>query len=354
MELSQNQTSQLMKRFPDFELSYETISHKKVSPAYNICLAIPTGKKCFAWYTFHQDQDVCYIIDLNREKKITKVTLVNTLFNHTLSLGTIVYGTLIKEDFSENHWFIVEDIYYFKGIPMKKTCFVEKLNFLELYTENIEQKFLTKQHIVFVLPIMWEVSLNETMSEFPSIIPEDLNKTIYYQVHHIQYRSENEIMPYLNLSIGRKINIISLPSEQKKRTTHQFDTMYLSIDYSKPQYKYPTVFQVTADIQFDIYHLFAFGKNNKPVYYNTAYIPNYKISVFMNGLFRKIRENGNLDYIEESDDEEDFQDLSEDKYVNIDKVLVMEFKFNSKFKKWTPVRVVEKNSKIVHVNKLIK
>ena len=51
MELSQNQISQLMNRFPEFELSYETISHKKVSPLYNICLAIPTGKKCFTWFT---------------------------------------------------------------------------------------------------------------------------------------------------------------------------------------------------------------------------------------------------------------------------------------------------------------
>jgi hypothetical protein len=72
MELSQNQTTHLMKRFPEFELSYETISHKKVSPNYDICMAIPTGKKCFAWFTYHNDNDVCYLLDLNREKKITK------------------------------------------------------------------------------------------------------------------------------------------------------------------------------------------------------------------------------------------------------------------------------------------
>ena len=46
MELSQTQISHLMKRFPEFELSYETISYKKVSPCYDICLAIPIGKKC--------------------------------------------------------------------------------------------------------------------------------------------------------------------------------------------------------------------------------------------------------------------------------------------------------------------
>ena len=50
----------------------------------------------------------------------------------------------------------------------------------------------------------------------------------------------------------------------------------------------------------------------------------------MNSLFRKIRENDNLDYIEESDDEDDFQNIDEDKYVDVNKVLYMECIFNKK------------------------
>jgi hypothetical protein len=72
MELSPNHISDLMKRFPSFELSYETISHKKVSPSYNICLAIPQGKKSYAWFSFNGEDDVCFLFDLNREKKISK------------------------------------------------------------------------------------------------------------------------------------------------------------------------------------------------------------------------------------------------------------------------------------------
>ena len=72
----------------------------------------------------------------------------------------------------------------------------------------------------------------------------------------------------------------------------------------------------------------------------------------MNGLFRKIRENKNIDYIEESDDEEDFQNLNEDKYVDLNKVLLIECVFNKKFKRWTPVRVVDKQSKIAHIGQL--
>jgi len=88
------------------------------------------------------------------------------------------------------------------------------------------------------------------------------------------------------------------------------------------------------------------------VYYNVAYIPNYRTSVFMNSLFRKIRENTNLDYIEESDDEEDFEDVREDKYVDLQKVVYMECVFQPKFKKWIPTRVCDARERVVHISKL--
>jgi hypothetical protein len=71
----------------------------------------------------------------------------------------------------------------------------------------------------------------------------------------------------------------------------------------------------------------------------------------MNGLFRNIRENKNLDAIEESDDEEDFQDSRIDKYVDLKKTLSIECVFNQKFKKWVPKKVVIKGL-IVHIGKL--
>jgi hypothetical protein len=83
-----------------------------------------------------------------------------------------------------------------------------------------------------------------------------------------------------------------------------------------------------------------------------AYIPNYKTSVMMNSLFRKIRENRNLDYIEESDDEDDFENIAEDKYVNLYKNLLMECEFHPKFKKWIPLKTVHPKSRIVHIMKL--
>ena len=70
MELSYSQFSHLIRRFPDFELSYETISHNKVSNKYDICVAVPIGKKCYLWFTYYENNNVGYLLDINREKKI--------------------------------------------------------------------------------------------------------------------------------------------------------------------------------------------------------------------------------------------------------------------------------------------
>ena len=112
-----------------------------------------------------------------------------------------------------------------------------------------------------------------------------------------------------------------------------------------------TNFLVKADLQADIYRLFAYGKNGKHVYYNTAYISNYRTSVFMNSLFRTVKENIHLDYIEESDDEDDFQNVDFDKYVDLQKTLLMECVFHHKFKRWMPLRVVETKN-VVHIHQL--
>ena len=71
----------------------------------------------------------------------------------------------------------------------------------------------------------------------------------------------------------------------------------------------------------------------------------------MNSIFRKINENKNLDFIEESEDEEEFEDMREDKYVDLQKTVQMECIYSTKFKKWIPKRIV-RGQKIVHISLL--
>jgi hypothetical protein len=346
MELSHSQLIYVLKRFPKFELFYENISHNKVSNKYNICLAIPVGKKCYIWFTFYENKDVCYLFELNREKKIVKAKILDIPSNQKLSLGTILYGTLWEEN---NNWFIIEDIIYFEGISMKIHNFKERLGFLYQFMCKINEKKMNK-NMIFGLSVIWTVNLNDNMIEYPSNIP--FSNNIPYPIHHIQYRCLNEIMPYLNVNISRKIQTQSVTTYLANKIDTDIDYSK-KMDFSKPQYKYKTVFQISADIQNDIYKLHTFGKNSQMVYFGIAYIPSYKKSVFMNNLFRKIRENQNLDYIEESDNEEDFEDTNENKYVDLKKTLLMECLFHNKFKKWVPLKIVDNNSKVVHISKLI-
>ena len=351
MELTHNEISDLMNRFPAFELSYETLSHKKVSSAYNLCLSIAQGKKYFIWFTYFNDLDVCILFDLNRDKIITKAKYFKIDFNANLCLGTILYGTIVEDEIkSDKQFFVIEDIFYYKGIVLKQMNLNNKLNIIKLLLND--NTINNNNYLHFSMSFFWNINKTEEYECMPNVPPE-LNDVISYPIHHIQYRCLYETKPYLNVFLNRKLNFSNIIlKENKKEKTHDFETIDFVCDFSKPQYKYPSIFQVVADIQFDIYHLFAYGYNNKSVYYGVACIPNYKTSVFMNQLFRNIKENKNLDLIEESDDEDEFENMNEDKFVDVEKVLLMECVFNTKFKKWIPTRLVNDTNKFVHISKL--
>jgi len=355
--ISSDETYEIMKRFPKFELSYETIPHKKVSPNYNVCLTVLQGKKGYIWYTFYGEDDVCFFMEMNREKKVYKMRMVKNEFNRKLSLGTIFYGTLVENE-GKKPIFVIEDILFYKGIPLKNTLFKDKLGFLERFfqkdgghhcmpIENIHD--LSKNEIVICLPVMWfihEKDHYECKYNIPDIYKSLISK---FNIHHIQYRCLSETSPYMNVFNQNVFTNANMKKEQLYKPIQ--NTKLINENFNKPQFKLQTVFLVTADIQFDIYHLFVYGKGSKQVYYNIAYIPNYKTSVFMNKIFRKIRENDNLDYIEESEDEHDFENTTEDKYVDLQKTIMMECSFSQKFKKWIPKKVVY-GEKVVHISQL--
>ena len=72
----------------------------------------------------------------------------------------------------------------------------------------------------------------------------------------------------------------------------------------------------------------------------------------MNKLFRTIKENERLDSLEESDDEDEFQNMSEDKFVDLNKSFIMKCKFSQKFNKWVPLEVIDNCEKLITYNDL--
>ena len=97
-------------------------------------------------------------------------------------------------------------------------------------------------------------------------------------------------------------------------------------------------FILKPDSQNDIYYVL--HNKDDPITDKTmiAHIPNYKTSVMMNSLFRNIKENRNLDALEESDDEDEFVDKDKNKnqFVDLNKCVRMTCTFNHRFKRWQP------------------
>ena len=348
MELEQIQIDTLMERLPNFELSYETVSHKKVYN-YDIALAIPFGKKCLCWFSYFNDEDVCYFMNLNKEKDVSDVIKLEHN-NIELSLNTILYGTLVQDENSLHKYFVIEDIYYYTGIPLKKYNVGEKFRLLDFVMKQTQNMF-TNYGYHIVLPFIW----SHSHPDYNGVIPKHIETDIPYNIHHIQYRNCNSNITYLNVKT-QKLNMLKQAKKGVGASNIPIIQSY-ECTYNKnlksPQYMNTTVFIMKANMQSDIYHLFAYGKSGETIYYDVAYIPNYLTSVKMNSIFRNIKENINIDNIEESDDEEDFQNTDVYKYVDLNKEVRMNCRFDRKFKKWIPIQIASHDARVIHIARLV-
>ena len=108
-EITLTQLKHLKNRYPDFELSYESMLHNKVPQNYEIHMAIPTGKKYIAWFTFEYERNVLYLFELNKDKKIAFAYKVPMEVPLKLAYGTILYGTFLEFCFviEENPCYII-------------------------------------------------------------------------------------------------------------------------------------------------------------------------------------------------------------------------------------------------------
>ena len=411
--LSNSAIETKLQELPKIELSYETFpTHRKVPENYTVCLAIPRSKKYIAWFTFIEDQDVCLLLELNREKRVVHAKQIHVEFDLDgphMALGTFLYGSLSyvpvdeirqprkEREFGDRAFFIIEDILMYKAVSLRKLCFGIRLGILKhlLSDSNcLPMDTHSLSNVIFSLPMMSDARNS----------PPDLT-TLPYKVHHLQYRSLTQILPYINvldsspcgnschsenssrvrddlrpnfvgsppssptvpcstvlrtfvpIDFGQRAESLQQLNPEQTKFAKDFGSspaitpitfcsnpcatgmialagMTCPIDYIGKQ---RAIFMVTADLQSDIYYLV----DPLSIYVtDVAYIPNYTVSVFMNSLFRNIKENRNLDAIEESDDEDDFYDMRVDKYVDLSKEIRMECVYHKKFRRWIPYKTM--------------
>ena len=298
MLFNRQQKNNLMSFFPKLELSYIKNIHKKVHS--DLYLIIPKGNKFFAWFKCWNNKNICILLQVDsRNKTISDIFVLSCVFDKSLCTGkgTILYGTLIKDNCN---FFTIEDIFYYKNKNINYYDLKSRYKYLEHMLKNdIKNIAYKKNDIIFSLPI--------TSNNYNNLIK--IAENVSYPIYCIQMRKLHKKAPYLNYRVKLNVNI-------------------------------SYIFQVRTCIQEDLYELWIKDNNNKLVKHNYAYIPDCKTSVFMNSLFRNIRENSNLDLLEESDDEEEFENIDLDKFVYLDKKINMKCKYVPKMKLWKPIEVV--------------
>lgn len=344
MELEQHVVNEYLEDIPRFELSYETTHHKKDSNFYDICTAIPFGRKTICWFSHTADDNLALFFDLNRDKQLGRCTQMKHDCE-MISYTTIIYGTMINDEETGLKYFVVEDIFWYCGINVGPYLTYEKWYLMNEVVTQCQTMFEDYGLYMF-MPFMWK------SENCDGILPRDLRDDIFYNVHHLQYRSQNVRAPFYNVPVNKNFNYTA----KKKSVIPQlldYKCEY-QMDLQKPQYRQKSVFIVKADFRADVYHLFAYGKNKRQHYYGVGYVPNYETSVRLNTTFRNIKENRNLDAIEESDDEDDFQDMRFDKYVDLKKEVPMFCTFSRKFRKWVITNPAPRDMRVVHIGRLVR
>ena len=297
MLLSIHDQNNLLREFPNIELSYEKKLHKKVQS--DICLTLPKGQKYFAWFKTFKKDNLCFLLQINRRfNSISNISVNICCFDKILCAdkGTILFGTIFY--INKQPFFNIENIYYSRGYSLIDVNQYNKLTEIGFIMKNyIKQVAYLPNSTIFGTP---------NIAENSYILKKCVND-LSYDLYSIQHRLLYNNKPFLN-------EIVTVQKEIYK------------------------IFQLQATIINDIYDLYYLNETYLEKY-KTACIPNYKTSVMMNSLFRNIKENANLDALEESDDEDEFENISLDKYVNLDKKIIMKCLYIRKFDSWIPIEI---------------
>ena len=288
----------LISQFPKIKPFYEKTLHNKVDNKNRFYMVIPTGKKYFIWFTYLNNKPVCVSLSyVFKTKMIQHVKIINCCFDPTLCSGngTILYGTHIL--LKKHNIFSIENIFYYKSKKVLfETQYIKFSIIQKILNNSISNKIYTNYEYLFKIPI-----INNSYSSVMSKL-----KKLPYNVYCIQHRSWTE-HEYLNERV------------------HIEKTHY-------------AVFSVKSEIETDVYSLSCIDEKDSLVNIGYAYIGNIKTSIFMNKLFRCIRENDNIDLIEESEDEDTFENTSIDKFI-LGKNHNLKCVFNKKYKKWEPLNI---------------
>lgn len=390
IQLNFTEREALLQTLPQkLKLSYEARTHHKKDADCNdddtYISIIPKGRRCLLWFTEWANQPVCAILEIKNPLATAltdiydNISIYTACFDPSLTQGDTVFGGVL---FSNNpkkqsklcNFFAITVVHFFKGrqIFFNDVVLQHTITHIMFSTAMIKQVGITTHGLIIGLPI-----LCRTPSEASAIVKTN---NLPYDVYGLQYRKNGSSK--IELSIWNDNHHSELyqtpqineqaqapaPAQaqipvqyQTQKVQDQTQTQDQDQDQEKEKEKEDpknitkiAYFMVKPDVQNDIYHLYV--RKDKTIdseleYYSVAHVPSYKISVSLNRIFRNIKENDNLDALEESEDEDDFENTNADKYVDLTQEFVMRCICSEKFKRWIPSVLVNssmcKNKSIV-------
>ena len=358
------------------EIYYETSVHKKFLA--DVYAVIPKGRKCVLWFTDKQ----CWMFPIAKRPYTpgapgtqrdavayeTARMIHMPMTNEAVyaGQGTIVYGTCVSEKRNDvQRRFSVEHVHWLCGQKQPDNGTLERFSafFSACFAAvgfgaaGFGAAGFSSHTFQLCMPIM-HTSFQDAV--------RDANAITTYEVfciqHRFLHRSRAECK---NLSMNL-VELVPQPQQPQKQQQQQQQKQphqqQQTVTFFPKQANVPTrpnvtnvlhvlnrpnvptinsntrTFVIRPDAQNDIYYVLRSA--DEPITANTmiAHIPNYKTSVMMNALFRNIKENRNLDALEESDDEEE-EASGPLALVDLNKCVQMSCVFNPRFKRWQPVKL---------------
>lgn len=274
----------------------------------------PIGKKCYLWFSYIDKQFVAIIKypydsrnnNNNRDynDNLDNLFIADIGFNNTLSYNNVLlYGYYVEiEGQSGKSSFVIDNVINYNDYNyILNDTKAPLLSVFKIYNKIFEN----------IHPV---TTGTQRMQIFLPFISDDYDK-VFSSIYNLAYR------PYGISVWSRDKNLGIYPLKNQNDVCE-------------------AIFRIEANPNHDTYDLYC-QNGNRVEFYNRCLITDYRLSVYMNSLFRNIVENQDLDLLEESEDEEDFENIDEYRFVDLNRSLYFRCQYNKRFKKWVPRTLIE-------------
>jgi len=306
--LNKNIFNLIKHRLPTKHIKFLAYNNKEINNDAKYFILKPKGRKSFIWFTYHEKELLCILILLNDNNILNENNVyykLNNNFNNNLCYNNVLIQCIFIKNKTTNY-IIIDNIFNYNNY----NNIIQEYNYLHNFNSKIK---LYKNTINMIY--------NNNINQFYIPIIDTNINTLYNKIYNIDY----------------KIHSISIFNDTKFMGNYIFQNNILFTNNIRAN------FYIKSDYNADMYLMYILDNQNNYIFYDYLLIDSYKLSIFMNKIFRYIKENENLDFLEESDDEDEFENISKDKFINIEKSEIIQCIYNYKFKKWMPEKNTTEN-----------